>query len=118
MVYLQGFDTKGRPLVYIIGQNIMWRLFSDNDLVKRFLVFVLDEAIQCMSPEQRSAGKITVLFDLSGMCVWRAAQAYHPSTGFGVRNADPHILPTMFSLLEQQYPERCVVCHVNCRHHC
>lgn len=66
MVYLQGFDTKGRPLVYIIGQNIMWRLFSDNDLVKRFLVFVLDEAIQCMSPEQRSAGKITVLFDLSG----------------------------------------------------
>ncbi len=71
MVYLQGFDVKGRPVVYIVGQNIMWRLFSDNELVKRFLVFVLDEAIACMPPAQRSTGKITVLFDLSGefVCV-------------------------------------------------
>ena len=81
MVYLQGFDTKGRPLVYIIGQNIMWRLFSDNDLVKRFLVFVLDEAIGCMSPEQRSAGKITVLFDLSGMLLW---VAHHSATALSL----------------------------------
>lgn len=91
MVYLQGFDLEGRPVVYIIGKNIVWRFFSDNDLVKRFLCFVLDTAIQCMSPEQQSTGKITVIFDLSD---------------FGMRNADPHILPTMFDLLGKQYPER------------
>lgn len=91
VVYLQGRDKESRPVVYIIGSNIVMRFWPDNEALKRFLCFVLDTAIQSMEPEQQSCGKITVVFDLSG---------------FGMSNADPHILPTMFSLLESHYPER------------
>lgn len=71
-VYLQGFDAQGRPVVYIDGSKIVFRWFADNEGVQRYLCYVLDAAISSMSAEQRSSGKITVVFDLSGALLGRA----------------------------------------------
>lgn len=88
--FLQGHDKKGQALLVVLARK---HDMGDRNIdeTERFICYVLDNASALASQREESAGKICVLFDLSGL---------------RLRNLDVKGLGAIFELLQRHYPER------------
>ncbi|GMH32429.1 hypothetical protein BSKO_00263 [Bryopsis sp. KO-2023] len=89
-VFLQGHDNKGQALLVVHARK---HDMGDRNIeeTERFICYVLDNSGALASQREESAGKICVIFDLSGL---------------RLKNLDVKGLGAIFDLLQRHYPER------------